>query len=311
MSYREIHLQPSACGIRHSGSAHSALVLVLLACAALAQLVSSAAAANATVPALQTGNASVKTVSGAADLSITKFAESTSVPLQHFIRFTLNVTNNGPEAATSITITDALPSSLVFDDVFSNSASCVFSTGTVLCFTGTLAVTQSTSVTITCHPSLTGDVVNTGSAVANELDVTPADDTASAVVTVLPAISGADLTGSAISMRQTCRPVTSGTQCRIRIRYSVSNEGTVPSTRTFTGLYLSPTPVFRTSGSVNLKSLVFRRLAPGKTRRFSQTLNFISEENLTGKYILAVLDAPETLTQSNELNDVIVFGPLQ
>jgi uncharacterized repeat protein (TIGR01451 family) len=51
---------------------------------------------------------------GAADLAITKTASFASITVGSSVTYTITVTNNGPDPASSITVTDVLPSSLIF-----------------------------------------------------------------------------------------------------------------------------------------------------------------------------------------------------
>ena len=119
-----------------------------------------------------------------ADLSVAKSA-SPVVPLAgQNMTYTITVTNNGPEIASSITLVDGLPSSVAF---VSASAGCFLSSGAVFCTASSLASGDSLAFTITVTaPILAGTISNSASVVASS----PVDpDLSNNVVTLVTTIA--------------------------------------------------------------------------------------------------------------------------
>ena len=113
------------------------------------------------IPLLQdpilTNNAAnaVVQVMPSADLAITKTASPNPVNVNGSLTYTLQVTNNGPNTATAVVVTDALPGGVNFLSV-SPANICsgppVNTNGTVTCTISTLAMGASVPVTIVTTP---------------------------------------------------------------------------------------------------------------------------------------------------------------
>ncbi len=119
--------------------------------------------------------------SGNADLALTKTVTSTGpYVVGSNITYQLSVTNNGPDAATNVVVSDPLPAGTSF---VSASAGCSFAANTITCTAATLANGASTSFDITVKAQLEGSVVNTATVTSDETDSTPGNstDTAPAV----------------------------------------------------------------------------------------------------------------------------------
>jgi uncharacterized repeat protein (TIGR01451 family)/CSLREA domain-containing protein len=107
-------------------------------------------------------------VQGIADLSVTKSDDPDPVMAGSDLTYTITVTNNGPNAATIVTLTDTLPTGVTF---VSASPGCIFSApNTVICALGTLSVNDSVDVTIVVRPNTPGIITNTAEVTAIEED---------------------------------------------------------------------------------------------------------------------------------------------
>src|SRR5262249_50412788 len=120
------------------------------------------------------------------------------------VTYTLNVTNNGPSAATGVTLTDTLPASTTFVSVMTNKGSCT-GTSTVNCNLGTLASGASATITIAVTPTAVGTISNTASVTGSEFDPNTANNSAS--VTTMVNTPAADLV---ITKTASPNPVTTG-----------------------------------------------------------------------------------------------------
>ncbi len=121
-------------------------------------------------------------VADTADLAVTKTGPSTATA-GDTVAFTVQVTNNGPSPATNVVITDVLPIGLSFisaeDEDFCDATS-----GTVTCFTPTLAVGASSSFVITARAVAGGTFTNRAMATAAEADPHVADNRGEATIDV-------------------------------------------------------------------------------------------------------------------------------
>ncbi|MGD9872967.1 MAG: SdrD B-like domain-containing protein [Kiritimatiellia bacterium] len=121
-----------------------------------------------------------------ADIGVMKDVSTSLVYEADSIYYTLVVTNVGPDAATSVVVTDALPASVTF--VSSSSAD--YSTNGNLWTVGNLAVGGSTSMTV----NVTVNTGTPGTSITNRLSVAsldqddgnPTNDTDTAVFAVAP-----------------------------------------------------------------------------------------------------------------------------
>ena len=113
-----------------------------------------------------------------ADLAVTKSGPS-SVQVGQNMTYTVRGTNNGPQPATGVTMTDTLPNGVTFVSATTPQGSCSeTSTGTVTCSIGTLANGASVTITIVGRATRVGGANNTVSIQGNEPDGTANNNTA-------------------------------------------------------------------------------------------------------------------------------------
>jgi len=118
-----------------------------------------------------------------------------------------------------------------------------------------------------------------------------------------------DLTGQWASLTQTCRNTKRGLKCRLSGRLNIQNVGTLNAPSSFVRFYLSTDGVYNGDGDP-MKQVATGTIKVGKskTKTFSYTLPL--EETASGEYIIAVIDADNTVAESNESNNYVVFGPI-
>ncbi len=131
------------------------------------------------------------------DLSITKTVDEDEPEVDDEIKFTISVTNNGPDDATDVTVTDVLPTG--YDFVSSTQGTYNVGTRAITWNIGNLATSDNTSFDVFAKVLASGTYNNTASVTANENDTNLADN--SCAVAVIPFIPAADLviTGMSIS----------------------------------------------------------------------------------------------------------------
>lgn len=119
-----------------------------------------------------------------ADLSVTKTATPDPVTLGENVTYTVTVSNAGPDSASGVTVTDALPSGMTYRSATPSQGSCSQSGGTVTCSLGVLAKNASATVTIVAEADSVGTKSNTASATSTTADPNAANNSGSATTTV-------------------------------------------------------------------------------------------------------------------------------
>jgi uncharacterized repeat protein (TIGR01451 family) len=121
---------------------------------------------------------SVTPAATSADLAISMSAPS-SVYINSTVTYAITVSNNGPDAANAVVVTDVLPVS--GRDFTTTSAGCVIATSTLTCNVATLA--SSASATFKVSVVATGDLSNVASVTSSTNDPDVANNTSSTVKT--------------------------------------------------------------------------------------------------------------------------------
>lgn len=117
------------------------------------------------------------------DLAVTKVGSPNPVELGNNVTWTMVVTNNGPDAATGVTVSDPMPAGNTFVSATATQGSCTG--GAILqCNLDTIAAGASVTITLVTTPSGVGTVTNTVTVVGNETETSTANNTASASVAV-------------------------------------------------------------------------------------------------------------------------------
>ncbi len=119
-----------------------------------------------------------------ADLELTKTAADATPAIDADDTFTMTVTNHGPHEAQNATIDDPVPAGLSF---VSASPECRLQGNVVHCALGTVAASDTTSVTVTLRPGASSHgltLANLASVSSTTDDPTPGNNNDSALVTV-------------------------------------------------------------------------------------------------------------------------------
>jgi uncharacterized repeat protein (TIGR01451 family) len=117
-------------------------------------------------------------INASADLSVTQTASSSSIAVGRRLTYTVVVANSGPNTATSISLTDILPSSVSLNSAKSTQGVCS-GTATVTCSLGSLSSGGTVTVSIIVTPNAAGTIANSASAGGLEGDPAPGNNNSS------------------------------------------------------------------------------------------------------------------------------------
>jgi uncharacterized repeat protein (TIGR01451 family) len=126
----------------------------------------------------------------AADLAVTKTDSPDPVLVDTNLTYTIQVSNGGPDSATSVTVSDRLPQHVDFLSATSTSGACTHQGNRVECQIASLGddptKANAVTVTIVVRPTKAGTIVNTVTVDSPETDPVAANDKAEATTTVIP-----------------------------------------------------------------------------------------------------------------------------
>lgn len=113
------------------------------------------------------------------DLAVTSIVTPAPVTLGRDVTWTMAVANNGPDAATGVTLGDPLPAGSSFVAAFSSQGTC--SGGLVVdCELGTVPDGATVTITLVTTARVAGTLTNTAMVVGNESETNPVDNSTTA-----------------------------------------------------------------------------------------------------------------------------------
>jgi uncharacterized repeat protein (TIGR01451 family) len=124
------------------------------------------------------------TVRPLADLALSKVDAPDPVHAGETLTYTLKATNNGPSAASGVTVNDTLPAGVTF---LSSAPSCSRAGVNLTCALGSIANGASASLTVSVTPSNPGSITNTASVNGDQADPNVANNSAKTTTRVRPA----------------------------------------------------------------------------------------------------------------------------
>ena len=154
-----------------------------------------------------------------ADLTLFQTDSRDPVSTGSSFTYTLEVYNDGPDAATSVVVTDTLPVGVTPVTVTPSQGTCNPPAATITCNLGSMPEFEFATVQIAVTaPNVIGQITNTASVSALENDPNPSDNTASEETTVVA--PGADL-----SIFKWAEPDPAPTSSELTYTLNVSNFG--------------------------------------------------------------------------------------
>lgn len=117
-----------------------------------------------------------------------------------------------------------------------------------------------------------------------------------------------DLTGEWISLIPKCKTTPSGTTCKITGTLKIENIGKKEVSSCSVGSYLSDDEVYDGEDTL-LKEVSIGKIKMGTSKTVKLVYSFPFD--LSGKYIIAIIDEINSVTESDKTNNLIIFGPIQ
>ena len=118
-----------------------------------------------------------------ADLSLAKTSDAASAAVGGTVTYTITVTNNGPESAGGVTVTDTLPAGVTLGSATASQGSCS-GTSKVTCTLGRIAASGTGTVTIVVTADTEGNLSNTATGTGQAVDSDSSNNSSTAAVTV-------------------------------------------------------------------------------------------------------------------------------
>jgi len=118
-----------------------------------------------------------------------------------------------------------------------------------------------------------------------------------------------DLIGQWTSLIQKCRNIRNRPKCTITGKVSVQNNGNQNAPSSFVRFYLSNDAYIEGTDNF-LKQVATGSVKMGRSKAKMLSHSFPLGETASGKYIIAVIDAGNIVTESDKSNNYAVFGPI-
>jgi hypothetical protein len=130
------------------------------------------------------------------------------------------------------------------------------------------------------------------------------------IVTIIKA-DGPDLIGSWTSLTWSCKNMKGGQKCSIKGALTINNIGNKNAlSAAYVDFYLSDDDTYDEEDVSLNKRVSTGKIKAQKSKVIKLSYSFPVGQTLKGKYIIAVIDKDDLLTEINETNNVIVFGPI-
>lgn len=263
-----------------------------------------------------------------ADLAITKNAPREG-RLNQSMSYNLVVQNSGPSTATGVVVNDPLDDSLQIDtdpsdpnfpndwfNIFPQGAgTCsVVSGNDVRCNIPSIAPDSTVFITIRVIPTQVKTVSNSASVSGNEIDGNPNDNVApqedqDAIETEIKE-GNADLSGTWMFLRQTCRGSGTEIRCTLGGTLRVSNNGGGDSASAVIRYFLSNDNTFGGDTQIAEGNTGIGPVLDGRNRLVPFFTQLPVGTSASGKFIIAVIDPDNEVMETDEGNNIAVFGPV-
>ncbi|HKR63273.1 MAG TPA: DUF11 domain-containing protein, partial [Thermoanaerobaculia bacterium] len=272
-------------------STFTLVVNVIAASGTVVETVGVSSPLQDTIPANNSAQATTTILAPViADLAITKSSPAGNAAPGSLLSYTITLTNNGPDAASNVVVTDTLPSSLIFRSITTPTGFSCTTGSTITCTAATMAsgTTATFTLVVQVAANATGSINNNATAASATQDNNSGNSTGGASAITVGGSGTAD-----IAVTKTTPSTTAGPGTPVTYTISATNNGpntatnvvvtdTLPATLLFQSITPAPTftcatPAVGTSGTITCTG---GPLANGATATF--TLNTTIAPSATG-----------------------------
>jgi len=149
-----------------------------------------------------------------------------------------------------------------------------------------------------------------GDCSGSDLTVSVLMDADKTCTAVFSSLEGKDLAGEWLRLEKVCQQTSQGTSCSLEGDFRVTNVGSKAIwQRSKVNVYLSMDATWD-GGDALVQEVPVGFLRPGQARDLSFALVIPADQNVSGKYGLAVVDATDRVAEVNETNNVAVSAPI-
>lgn len=127
----------------------------------------------------------ISAVNPLADLALSMTGTPATLYVGSGLTYNLSVVNHGPAAASDVTVTDTLPSGVIFVSATTSQGTFTNAGGVVTFNLGTLSSSASASASIQVSPAFGGSLINSATVGGAESDLSTVNNTAQTTTTVL------------------------------------------------------------------------------------------------------------------------------
>ncbi len=121
--------------------------------------------------------------------------------------------------------------------------------------------------------------------------------------------NGPDLAGLWTSFTQSCKNTKKGIKCKITGKITIQNVGNQVAPSSKVRIYISDDSIYDV-GDTLFKQLATGKIKIGKSMKRILSYSFPYTVSISGKYIIAIVDADNKVMEPDEINNILVFGPL-
>lgn len=247
-------------------------------------------------------------VYNSADVILTKTANPNAAMVDEIITYSLIVQNNGPDTATNVILLDTLPANV---EVTSSTPKYVEADGVLTWFLPDMEPGQTIRVDLMVKTLQFGPVTNYASVYHDEHDPNPENNHSSVTTMVGPQGPGPDLHPVEFKVDTLCTVnPKKGPRCNLKVNMMIGNRGDEKALKSKYTMYLSESSDFNPAKAMKMSVKKLPALKAGKVVSRKANLKTPYNVTTTGKYLVLVLDDGNMVIESNETNNILVYGPL-